>query len=362
MVLLLPLIFLFIRNGSITFHTEARSEPAIRRILAPPEARERPVIDFDRSFIPERTTRLDFEAFSAERDRRADSRDRFRGAESGAAETYLPAPSRPAAGEDPRLRVEEAEQAAARGSESGAAATPPSAEKGLLDPRSLAESASAGERPAGPSLRRGAALSGTGASAGAAEDGGVGAVHLDPGADGSQTVAEGSGAGVPAPRVSARRTELATDSEEEPDSEKRQLIDWILAHAAPLPAAVAVALEEDPLKGDRTAKIELADATGGVYEIYLLHRNENDLVRLLAVRGDLVWRLDLPERRLAADHVQAGEVMRADFGGRSPAARTRAPIVEVALRSIERIPTEAREVLELVRSALMDRVGRDGGR
>ena len=59
MVFLVPLLILYILNGSITFRPEPRSELEIQRILAPPQPRSAPRIDFEQRLVPERTARPD---------------------------------------------------------------------------------------------------------------------------------------------------------------------------------------------------------------------------------------------------------------------------------------------------------------
>jgi len=340
-----------VSSGSITFRAVTQETPEIQRILAPPLSRAAPRLDFQPTLTMEQIESLDFDAFRAERsERRAeiptlgetptvpDERE---------AGTASPAPR-------PELMVEDAVEPAAVDAPGDAPAPPPGS--ALMDRDAASEPAgTAGSvTGAGPTLRRGAALlEGPGRGEGRSGSGGNAG-------SGAGAGAQGSGRDVAAATGDARVIAATPVVSRVPDtpvrgasagSEKQALIDWVRDHPFPLSAAVAAALEVDALKDDGTAHIAFADTEGRQYRVYLLHRRERDLLRLLIVQGDRVWRLDLPERDLVVAHVQAGRVQRADSGSPGQTGAD-APIIEVSLAAVGDIPSEAETAFGLVRGWL----------
>ena len=347
-----PLLLFMALNGSITFESRRHAAPEIQRMLAPPPVRTERELVFERTAPEERTERLDIKAFEAERRHREDTPrlEVLLGDDAGARAATQRRDDRRV----PDLRVDETPSAGRAGTTASAPADvdlPPGS--GLVDRAPGVGAAGT----AGPALRRGAVAGagrrGAGVDAGAGASGAPGAAGGDRGT--VQALADrGAGNATPgvrqAPITPARGRVVA--------GEKRDLIDWIAAHREPLSAAVAAALEYDPLKKDATARTVFAAADGHAYQVYLLHRRENDLVRLLVVRGDRAWRVDLPERDLITSQVLAGRVERADFGGGT--VDQPAPIIEVSLQAVTEVPAEARDALALVRGWLRDESG--GGR
>lgn len=127
--------------------------------------------------------------------------------------------------------------------------------------------------------------------------------------------------------------------------EKLDLTGWILKNPSPLRPAVAEALGHSAIKADRTSVGSVVDAAGKLYQLYFLHRTENNLLRILVVEGDKAYRIDLPDFYLEANHVKTGRVSR----GAPPAdSFDPGPIIEVALESVAAIPAEVPVIFDLV--------------
>ncbi|MFO7653006.1 MAG: hypothetical protein R6X25_04205 [Candidatus Krumholzibacteriia bacterium] len=346
--LVVPLIGLIMATGTIEVRAARRSAPEIQRLLAPHSRAEAPRAVFAPSAVAP-AEQLDLEAFAEDRRRAREAEEVAPDDRTEPQAGPTPAPSAP----EPRLRLDESARSLEPVGRAHDGLADPSVTEamGLLARDREAGRVAMGPEGSGrgiPELRRGAAGAG-GAGGTGVRPGGI------PDAGDAGTTAGRSGQGAPtggdraaAPGVvRAAPPVFAAEAEGNLASEKRALIDWIAANQAPLPLAVAVALEEDRVKFDRTAVTAFADSSGAIWRAFLLHRSEKDLVRLLLVRDDRAWRLDLPERELAADHVQAGRVVLAGYGG--DPAPSDAPIIEVSLAAVTRVPRPARDGLSLVR-------------
>ena len=128
--------------------------------------------------------------------------------------------------------------------------------------------------------------------------------------------------------------------------EKISLTNWILGNPRSLPLSVAMALDYNAQKKDRTSTGSVVDENGKLYEFYFLHRVQNNLLRILVVLGNQAYLIDLPDFYLEANHVKAGRV----FRGPPPEDDPFAPgsVIEVALESVSEIPAEVPDMFQLV--------------
>lgn len=325
----LPLLLVVLLLGRITYEVGRQTAPVITKMLTPPATRRAERLDFAAA-VPTAA------ASSFAGDFAVDLKERF---PLPAVADDLPAPETPTVKvEAPQVSINESAFATeAFAFDSEAFADPGAALLGAAD------AAVGGNEPQadGGALRRagkerqtadgrtgrtlsmvGAMVAGDKSGAAGGEPGLGEAVQLA-----ARPAGGGSGAGLDRPA----------------GREKTNLAGWILQNQTALRPAVQEALGYSAEKADRTAAGSAVDAGGRLYQFFFLHRTENNLLRILVVCEGRAWRIDLPDFYLEANHVKAGHAAR----GRTANGGT-APIIEVALESVDAIPAEVPQVFDLV--------------
>ena len=328
----LPLLLAVLLLGRITYEVGRQTAPVITKMLTPPVVRRAERLDFAATMPT--ATRSGFAGDFA-----VDLKEQF---SLPAIADDLPAPETPAVKvEAPQVSINEAAFANdAFAFDSEAFADPGAALLGSADAtvgadepqadgaallRAGKERKSADGRTGRTLAMVGAMVSGDRSGTTAGEPGLGEAVQLAARPAGGGTGGSGAGLDRPAGR------------------EKTNLAGWILQNQTALRPAVQEALGYSGEKADRTAAGSAVDADGRLYQFFFLHRTENNLLRILVVCEGRAWRIDLPDFYLEANHVKAGRAAR----GGTTAGGT-APIIEVALESVDAIPAEVPQVFDLV--------------
>ncbi len=329
----LPLLLVVLLLGRITYEVGRQTAPVITKMLTPPVTRRAERLDF--AAATPTATRSSFAGDFA-----VDLKEQF---SLPAVADDLPAPETPTVKvEAPQVSLTESAIATdAFAFDSEAFADPGAALLGTQDAAVGGDAPNAdsgallraGKERQAADGRSGRTLSLVGAmvagdkSAPAGGEPGLGeAVQLAARPAGGGSGGSGAGLDRPAGR------------------EKTNLAGWILQNQTALRPAVQEALGYSGEKADRTAAGSAVAADGRLYQFFFLHRTENNLLRILVVCDGRAWRIDLPDFYLEANHVKAGHAAR----GRATADGGTAPIIEVALESVEAIPAEVPQVFDLV--------------
>ena len=326
-----PVLLAIIFFGTITFRVAQQRATFIEKILTPPRVERQEKLDFVEDLPSTRLT----DSFAAPEEQPEERLE-------------IPAPAVDDAPEiQPARDLDQADVAMSEmpDQQPRRDATSPTVEvpgSVLVDPQPRTLPARSHDESA--TLKRAATRrpsDGGGAAALAATGGGAttgpdrsGDITAEPGFDAPVVVRRGAGADDPGAGIARPASQ-----------EKLDLTGWILRNPAPLRPAIQEALGYSRLKADRTSIGSVVDQDGTLYQLFFLHRTENNLLRILVVVDDRAYRIDLPDFFLEANHVKTGAVSR----GAPPAdSFDPGPIIEVSLESVDAIPAEVPEIFQLV--------------
>jgi|GEM_PF-3053478 len=330
----LPVLLAVILFGSFSFRTGRQTAPVIEKILTPPQVQQQEKLEFEES-LPSRKFESVFEKFEEEKIERLSVPDPD-------AVSDLPDVQQVTPTDQPEVAMSEVPDQQESWSEEAPSVEVPGATADedaaqiVPDANTLSDEAAL-RRATGPrqAAAEPAPLTGPAGGGAALGQDRSGDITPDPGITGAvvirrQETTPGTGVGISQPA----------------SQEKLDLTGWILGNPAPLRPAVQEAMGYSQLKADRTSTGSVIDQDGRLYQLFFLHRIENNLLRILVVVGDQAYRIDLPDFYLEANHVKTGGVSRGQPSADQPNAPS--PIIEVALESVSAIPTEVPGIFELV--------------